>query len=323
MAIRVRVVGNVEPSATVGVRAQVPGELKSVHFTEGQDVAAGALLFTIDPSPFESTLKQAEANLARETANAKNADAQLARSADLLRQGLVSQAQHDAITAQAAALRASLDALAAQVNTARIQLKETRVIAPMAGKTGALLVHPGSVVRNTDASPLVVINQVAPVQVSFAVPARMLPALQADRARGALRVHATPSGSTDEPATGTVTFFDNAVDPATDTIRLKATFPNRDRRLWPGAFVDVTLERSVDPNAIVVPNAAVQASQGGQMVYVVRPDQTVEPRTVTVGWAEGDESVIASGLSTGETVVTDGQLRLTPGATITTQSTAP
>jgi multidrug efflux system membrane fusion protein len=323
MAIRVRVVGNVEPSATVGVRAQVAGELKSVHFTEGQDVAAGALLFTIDPSPFESTLKQAEANLARETANSKNAEAQLTRSADLLKQGLVSQAQHDALTAQAAALRASLDALAAQVNTARIQLTETRVIAPMAGKTGALLVHPGSVVRNTDASPLVVINQVAPVHVSFAVPARMLPSLQADRARGALRVHAAPSGSNEEPASGTVTFFDNAVDPATDTIRLKATFPNRDRRLWPGAFVDVTLERSVDPNAIVVPNAAVQSSQDGQMVYVVRPDHTVEPRTVTIGWTEGDESVIASGLKAGETVVTDGQLRLTPGAAITTPSATP
>lgn len=319
MAVRVRVVGNVEPSATVGVRAQVAGELKSVHFTEGQEVAAGDLLFVVDPSPFESTLKQVEANLARDTANSKNAEAQLARSADLLKQGLVSQAQHDVVVAQAAALRASLDAGAAQVNTARIQLRETRVVAPMAGRTGAILVHPGSVVRNTDASPLVVINQVTPVHVSFAVPARMLPSLQADRARGALRVQAAPAGATDQVATGTVTFFDNAIDPTTDTIRLKATFANRDRRLWPGAFVDVTLERSVDPNALVVPNAAVQASQSGQMVYVVSGG-TAEARPVTVAWTEGDESVIASGLKAGETVVTDGQLRLTPGAKVTTQA---
>jgi multidrug efflux system membrane fusion protein len=277
------------------------------------------LLFIVDPSPFESTLKQVEANLARETANSKNAEAQLARSADLLKQGLVSQSQHDAIVAQAAALRASLDAGAAQVNTARIQLRETRVVAPMSGRTGAILVHPGSVVRNTDASPLVVINQVTPVHVSFAVPARMLPSLQADRARGALRVQAAPAGTTDQVAHGTVTFFDNAIDPTTDTIRLKATFPNRDRRLWPGAFVDVTLERSVEQNALVVPNAAVQASQKGQMVYVVSGG-IAEARPVTVAWTEGNESVIASGLKAGETVVTDGQLRLTPGAKVTPQT---
>ena len=319
MAVRVRVVGNVEPSATVGVRAQVAGELKSVHFTEGQEVAAGDLLFVVDPSPFESTLKQVEANLARDTANSKNAEAQLARSADLLKQGLVSQSQHDVVVAQAAALRASLDADAAQVNTARIQLRETRVVAPMAGRTGAILVHPGSVVRNTDASPLVVINQVTPVHVSFAVPARMLPSLQADRAKGALRVQAAPAGATDQMANGTVTFFDNAIDPTTDTIRLKATFANRDRRLWPGAFVDVTLERSVDQNALVVPNAAVQASQSGQMVYVVSGG-TAEARPVTIAWTEGNESVIATGLKPGETVVTDGQLRLTPGAKVTAQA---
>ena len=319
MAVLVRVVGNVEPSSTVGVRAQVAGELKSVHFTEGQEVAAGDLLFVIDPSPFESTLKQVEANMARDTANLKNAEAQLSRSADLLKQGLVSQSQHDVMVAQAAALRASVEADAAQVNTARIQLRETRVIAPMAGRTGALLVHPGSIVRNTDASPLVVINQVTPVHVSFAVPARMLPSLQADRAKGALKVRAAPAGVTDHVATGSVTFFDNAIDSTTDTIRLKATFPNRDRRLWPGAFVDVTLERSVDPNALVVPNAAVQASQSGQMVYVVNGD-TAEARPVTVAWTEGNESVIASGLKAGETVVTDGQLRLIPGAKVTAQA---
>jgi multidrug efflux system membrane fusion protein len=323
MAVRVRAVGNVEPSSSVAVRAQVNGELLQVHFTEGQEVKQGDLLFTIDSRPFEGALKQAEANLARDTANSKNAEAQLTRSADLLARGLVSQSQHDQVVAQAAALRAALDADAAQVATARVQVQHTRVVAPISGRTGALLVHAGSLVRNTDASPLVVINQLSPVFVSFAVPARLLPSLRADQARGALRVQASPAGSTEDVATGTVTFFDNAVDPTTDTIRVKASFANGNRRLWPGAFVDVSLERSIDPNAIVVPNAAIQASQTGQMVYVLRPDQTVEVRTVTVAWTEGDESVVASGLTAGETVVTDGQLRLTPGAAVTTQPTAP
>jgi multidrug efflux system membrane fusion protein len=322
MAVRVRVVGTVEPASSVSVRAQVQGELLKVHFTEGQDVNAGDLLFTVDPSPFQSTLKQMEANVARDTANLKNAEAQLARSSEMLKQGLVAQSQHDLLVAQAEALRATIDAGAAQVNTARIQLKETEVRAPMAGRTGAILVHPGSIVRNTDPNPLVVINQITPIAVAFAVPARLLPALRDRASSGALRVHAAPAGASDYSATGTVTFVDNAIDSATDTIRLKATFPNRDRRLWPGAFVDVTVEQSVNPNALVVPNAAVQASQSGQMVYVVTADSTVEARTVTVGWTEGDESVIASGLQAGETVVTDGQLRLTPGAKVTAQPAA-
>jgi multidrug efflux system membrane fusion protein len=165
---------------------------------------------------------------------------------------------------------------------------------------------------------MVVINQIAPVYVSFAVPARLLSQLQQDRARGSLRVQASPAGTGEAAVNGTVTFFDNTVDPTTDTIRLKASFPNRDHRLWPGAYVDVTLQLSETPHAIVVPNAAIQASQQGQIVYVVKPDQTVDARPITVGWTEGDETVVARGLNAGETVVTDGQLRLTPGARITT-----
>jgi membrane fusion protein, multidrug efflux system len=320
MASNVRVVGNVEASSTVDVRSQVTGELLAVHFTEGQDVALGDLLFTIDPRPFEGALKQAEATLARDTAQAQNADAQLVRSTDLLARGLVAQSTHDVLVAQAAALHASLDADAAQVETARVQLQHTRIIAPMAGRTGALLVHPGAIVRTTDASPLVVINRIAPVYVSFAVPARLLSELQGDRARRALRVAAAPAGSGSAVVDGTVTFVDNAVDQSTDTIRLKASFANDDRRLWPGAFVDVTLRLSVTPDALVVPTAAVQAGQGGQMVYVVTPEGTAEARPVTIAWTEGNESVVASGLSAGETVVTDGQLRLAPGVPVTLQA---
>ncbi len=324
MAFNVRVVGNVEPSSTVDVRSQVTGQLLAVHFTEGQDVSSGDLLFTIDPQPFESTLKQAQATLARDTAQAQNADAQLARSADLLKRGLVAASAHDATVAQAAALHASIQADAAQVESARFQLEHTRITAPMSGRTGALLVHPGALVRATDATPLVVINQISPVFVSFAVPARLLPELQRARSSGVLRVTAAPAGGDESAVDGSVTFIDNAVDQATDTLRLKGRFPNGNRRLWPGAFVDVALQLSVTPRALVVPNAAVQASQNGQMVFVVKPDDTVEARPVTIAWTEADESVVASGLTAGETVVTDGQLRLTPGAHVTKQAaTAP
>jgi multidrug efflux system membrane fusion protein len=173
-------------------------------------------------------------------------------------------------------------------------------------------------VRNNDAAPLVVINQVSPVFVSFAVPARLLDQIRGERAHQGLHVMASPAGTSEPAASGTVTFLDNAVDVTTDTIRMKATFANKDRRLWPGAFVDVTLRLSENPKALVVPNAAIQASQQGQIVYVVKADQTVEARPITVAWTEGDETVVSSGLAAGDTVVTDGQLRLTPGAKITT-----
>ena len=318
MAVNVRVVGNVEAASTVNVRAQVAGELKTVEFTEGQDVTAGQLLFTIDPRPFELALRQAETQLARDTAQSKTLEAQLARSTELLARGLVAPAQHDTTTAQAMALRGAIASDQVQIENAKLQLQYTRILAPVSGRTGAILVHEGSLVRNNDTTPLVVINQVAPVFVSFAVPARLLSQLQQDRARGSLRVSAAPSGSTEATVGGTVSFLDNMIDPATDTIRLKASFPNRDRRLWPGAFVDVTLRLSETPRAVVVPNAAVQASQQGQLVFVVKADDTVEARPITVGWTEGDETVVTTGLAAGDVVVTDGQLRLTPGARITT-----
>jgi multidrug efflux system membrane fusion protein len=319
MAVNVRVVGNVEASSTVNVRAQVTGELKTVEFKEGDEVAEGQLLFTLDPRPFELAVKQAEATLSRDQAQSKTADANLARSRDLLDKGLVSPAAHDATLSQANALKSTVAADQIAIDNAKLQLQYTRITAPVSGRTGALLVHVGSLVRNNDTNPLVVINQVSPVYVSFAVPARLLEQIRGERAHQGLRVLAAPAGTTDAPVTGSVSFLDNAVDPTTDTIRLKATFPNRDRRLWPGAFVDVTLRLSENPSALVVPNSAVQASQTGELVYVVKPDQTVETRAVTVAWTEGDESVIASGLRAGETIVTDGQLRLVPGAKVVAQ----
>jgi multidrug efflux system membrane fusion protein len=323
MAVNVRVVGNVEASSTVNVRAQVTGELKTVEFKEGDEVQEGQLLFTLDPRPFELAVQQAEATLSRDQAQSKMAEANLARSRDLLAKGLVSPAAHDATVSQASALKSTVSADQIAIDNAKLQLQYTRITAPVSGRTGALLVHVGSLVRNNDTNPLVIINQVSPVYVSFAVPARLLEQIRGERAHQGLRVLAAPAGTTDAPVTGSVSFLDNAVDPATDTIRLKATFPNRDRRLWPGAFVDVTLRLSENPRALVVPNSAVQASQTGELVYVVKPDQTVEPRDVTVAWMEGDESVIASGLRVGETIVTDGQLRLVPGAKVVAQGREP
>lgn len=320
MAVKVRGVGNVEASASVEIRSQITGELRSVEFSEGQDVAAGRLLFTIDPRPFEAALRQAEAVLARDTAQAHSLETQRARLENLLKNGLVSRADYDALVSNSAAMQASLSADSAAVDNARLQLQHTRIAAPVAGRTGALLVHRGSLVRANDALPLVVINQMTPAFVSFAVPARLLPRVRPQSGRGRLTVEAAPAGASDQASSGTVTFVDNAVDPATDSIRLKATFPNLDRRLWPGAFVDVTLQLSVDARAIVVPSSAVQPSQQGTFVYVVKADQTVDARPVKVAWTEAAETVIEEGLRPGELVVTDGQLRLTPGARVSAKA---
>jgi multidrug efflux system membrane fusion protein len=316
MAVKLKSVGNVEASSTVEVRAQVTGQLLTVNFTEGQDVRAGQLLFTIDPRAFDAALAQAEAALARDTAQAKNLDAQYARLTNLLKQGLVSQADYDSAAAASAAIQASIASDNAAVDNARLLQQYTRISAPVAGRTGALLVHPGSLIRANDPAPLVIINRLVPAYVSFSVPARMLPRLKLRDAHHGLGVEASPAGAADVVASGTVTFIDNAVDPSTDTIRLKATFANQDKRLWPGAFVDVTLQLSVDPKATVIPAKAVQPSQQGEFVFVVKADQTVESRAVKVAWTEGDDVVIESGVKPGETVVTDGQLRLTPGARV-------
>jgi multidrug efflux system membrane fusion protein len=316
MPVNVRAVGNVEPSSTVDVRAQVTGMLQRVHFREGEDVRAGDVLFTIDPRPFEAALRQAEAAQARDIARSKNLEAQRDRLKSLVSQGLIAQAEFDAAAAEAAAMAASIDAGAAAIESARLQLQYTRIAAPVDGRTGALLVHEGALVRVNDATPLVVINRLAPAFVSFAVPARLLPRIRQEQRRSRLAVTAAPSGDAVASATGQLTFVDNVVDAATDTIRLKATFENRDRRLWPGAFVDVTLRMAVEARALVVPAAAVQPGQQGQFVYVVSPQQTADARPIKIAWTDGDLVVVESGLAEGELVVTDGQLRLSPGARV-------
>ena len=320
MAVDVRAVGNVEASSTVEVRAQVSGQLLSMDFKEGDDVKAGQLLFTIDPRPFEVALRQVEATLARDTAQSKGIGAQLTRSEELLRQQLTAKSDRDALATQFAMSQASIAVDNAQIENAKLQLAYTKVMAPVSGRTGAVLVHPGSLVRANDTTALVVINQLSPVQVSFAVPSKMLAEIQKERARGRLTATAAPSGSTAAAVAGTVSFIDNSVDPNSDTVRLKATFANANRALWPGQFVDVTLQLSVNPKAIVIPMAAVQAGQQGQFVFVVKPDSTVDARPITVAWIEGNEVVVAAGVRPGEVVVTDGQLRLVPGSRVSVKT---
>jgi multidrug efflux system membrane fusion protein len=254
--------------------------------------------------------------MGRNSAESKTAEAQRARYGELLTRGLVSQEQHDTVATQANALQSSLAADQVQIENARLQLQYTEIRAPIAGRTGALRVYAGSLVRTNDASPMVVINQITPVQVAFSVPGVHLPAIVQSQARAALATEAWPAKVGDAPGSrGTLAFIDNTIDPATSAIRLKATFPNRDRRLWPGEFVQVRLQLGVESDAIVVPVGAVQTGPKGQYVYVVEHGAAVM-RPVTASRTEGSEIVIGEGLRAGEEVVTDGQLRLTPGATV-------
>ena len=322
MPLDVTTVGTAEASSTVEVRAQVTGQLTSVAFTEGDDVTQGQLLFTLDARPFEVALQQAQATEQKDAAQADNAEVVRARNEKLLKQGLMAQADYDLSASSAAALKATVTADAAAVENARLQLQYTKIAAPVAGRTGALLVHQGSLVRSTDTNPLVVINQIAPIRVTFAAPGQYLSRIREGQARAPLPVSARTTADPDHPASGLVSFIDNQADPTTGTIRLKATFPNADHRLWPGDLVETTLQLAVDPHAIVVPAGAVQNGQQGQFVYVVGGDLTVAMRPVKVARTVGSEAVIAEGLQTGDEVVTDGQLRLTPGAHVTDRTAA-
>ncbi len=320
MPVELTVIGTVEPFSTVQVKSQVQGEILSVHFKEGDDVNKGDLLFNIDPSPFRATLQQAEANLSRDTAQSNNAQQELKRYGDLIKRGIATQEQYDTAHTSVASYEAAIRADQATIDNAKLQLGYCSIKAPISGRTGALLVHAGNLVKVNDV-PLVVINQISPIYVSFAVPEAQLPDIKRYRAAGTLHVEASIPNDNGAPASGTITFVDNAVDPTTGTIRLKGTFPNRDHRLWPGQFVNVVLTLTTQHDAIVVPTQAVQSGQDGQYVFVVKADQSVESRTVEVARTLGEESVITKGLKPGETVVTDGQLRLVPGAKVSVKST--
>jgi multidrug efflux system membrane fusion protein len=363
-------VGQTEAVKTVEVRARVEGFVERQVAPDGADVKAGDLLFVIDPRPFEAALRQAEANVARDTAQlgqteaaltqreadvrqaqanverdlaqVENARTQEGRYRTLVQQGLIAREQYDQIRTNLAALqatvqadraavenarasaraaeaqvdsaRAAIAANEAMVDTARLQLAYTTVRAPMDGRTGNLLVQAGNVVKGNDDGPLVVIAQVRPIYVSFSVPEQHLADVKRFLARGRLPVEAVLDGGA-RRATGALTFVNNTVDPTTGTIQLKATFANADSLLWPGQFVEVGLTLTTE-QAVVVPAQAIQAGQKGPFVFVVKADLTVESRPVTVGRRVGGELVVEQGLAGGEQVVTDGQLRLIPGARV-------
>jgi multidrug efflux system membrane fusion protein len=319
MPVQLSVIGNVEPFSSVQVKSQVQGEILAVHFKEGQDVKKGDLLFSIDPSTFKATLAQAEANLARDKALAENAEQELERYGDLVKRGIIPQEQYDTARSTAASYEAAMRADQATIDNANLQLSYCSIRAPISGRTGALLVHAGNLVKPNDV-PLVVINQVSPIYVSFAVPEAQLPQIKEYRSAGTLHVRATIPNDDTAPADGRISFVDNAVDPTTGTIKLKGTFTNNDHRLWPGQFVNIVLTLTTQPDAIVVPSQAIQTGQQGQYVFVVKDDQTVESRSVVVARTMDTQAVISSGLKPGETVVTDGQLRLVPGAKVSFKS---
>jgi multidrug efflux system membrane fusion protein len=318
--LEIGVIGTVEAYQTVAVRAQITGELTSVTFKEGDDVKKGQVLFTLDRRPLDAALQLARANLQRDTAQAANAEAQAKRYDDLAARGIATKEQVDTSRTAATALEATLAADRATIENAAVQLQYATISAPIAGRTGALMVHAGNLVRANDQTPLVIINQVSPIYVTFGIPEARLPELKQYMAQRSVKVAARPPTDSAVPSQGHITFVDNTVDPTTGTIRIKGTFPNDARHLWPGQFVNVAVTLTTDQHAVVVPTTAVQAGQQGQYVFVVKPDQTVELRNVQVARAADAETVIKQGLKPGETVVTDGQLRLVAGSRVSIKS---
>lgn len=315
MPLDFRAIGHVEAIETVAVKARIGGALQQILFAEGDTVEAGSTLFIIDPRPYQAALRQAEAQLAKDQALLDNAAADVTRYADLVTQDYVTKEQFDQITADAASLRAAVEADRAAVESAQLSLDYCTITAPVTGRTGVLNVKVGDLVKANADTGMVTINRIRPIYVSFSVPAQRLSAILAHR-HNRIEVVATLPGEDAPAATGTLTFVDNAVDTATSTILLKATFPNPDERLWPGQFVDVTVTLGEQPDRVVCPTAAIQTGQQGRYVFLVADDHTVEQRPVQVDRMDERDAVIADGLSGGETVVTDGQLRLVPGATV-------
>lgn len=313
--LQIKAIGNVEAYNFVQIKALVEGEVEGVYFQEGQDVKKGDLLFKIDPRPYEAALRQAEAALARNAAQAKNAEEQAKRYAILVQKEYVARDQYDQIRANAEALAAAVEADKANVENARLQLSYCTIKSPINGRAGAVLVNAGNVIKANDVV-MTTVNQITPIYVTFSIPEQNLADVKKYSSRRDLKVEAFIPGNEKNPSHGELTFIDNAVNVATGTIKLKGTFPNQDRRLWPGQFMDVVLTLTTEPMRVVVPSQALQAGQQGQYVYVIKSDMTAEMRIITPGRTYENWTIIEKGVSAGEKVVTDGQLRLTPGARV-------
>lgn len=310
--VNLTAIGSASAYTTVSIESQVNAELEQVHIKEGQFVKKGDLLFTLDARPFQAALAQAQANLARDQAQAQLDKVQAQRYEALYKAGVGTREQYDQQKSTYEAQLAAVRADQAAVESAQLQVSYCKIYAPVSGRTGALQVYPGNIVKADSTPALIVINQVNPIYMSFSVPQQYLGDVQKFMARGALRVEATPYGET-KPEIGYLSFVDNSVDNTTGTVALKATFQNSDYKLWPGQFSNVLLRLAEEENATVVPTQAVQTGQDGDYIYVVKSDMSVDKRDVKVGRTVGADTVVLSGVQPGETVVTDGQLRLIPG----------
>ncbi|MBP2230386.1 multidrug efflux system membrane fusion protein [Azospirillum agricola] len=313
---RIGTIGSVQPIAAIAIKARVDTVVETVHFTEGQEVKAGDRLFTLDARALEAQLRQAQANLERDRASLEKAKNDVKRYSELVRTSAISRTQYDAAVGTADALEGTVKADLAAIEAAKVSLSFTRIEAPMDGRTGTVNAKPGTMVRAADATPLVTLTQLRPINVSFNVPEKHLPVIRRAMGEGTLKVTAGIPGQPGAPAEGHLTFVDSQVDQQSGTILVKGEFANADTRLWPGQFVDTVLTLRVDPQAVTVPEAAVQTGQQGRFVYVVKPDETVEVRAVSVARSQDGLSVIASGVAAGDRVVVDGQSRLYPGAKI-------
>ena len=319
--LRVEAIGNVEPYKTVAVKARVDGQIVKVFFTDGQEVKEGQPLFQLDARPFQASLQQAEAALLRDKAQLDRARTQQERYQDLLHKNFVSPDAYAQFVTNADTAAASVRASEAALESARLQLEYSTIRAPISGRTGKITIQLGNLVKANDTVSLVVINQVAPVYLSFAVPEQYLGPIRKYMAEGKLPVEARVQG-VEGAATGEIAFIDNTVDVGTGTVKLRAVFPNKDSVLWPGQFVTASVTLREQHDAIVVPSQAVQTGPRGSFVFVVKPDLAAEVREVAVERVEGTQSVIAKGLAAGERVVVNGQSRLIAGSKVSIKTDA-
>lgn len=314
--IEIKTIGNVEAYYSVTIKSKIEGQLLVANVKEGDEIRKGQLLFIVDPRPFEEVVKQAEANLFRDKAQLNFAKAELERYEELYKEQLISKQQFEKIKTNFETLNAALKASEAILKNARLNLNYCYIHAPIDGKIGALLVHPGNMIKSNE-TQIATINQITPIHVRFAVPEQELLRVKKAMNQGILKTEAIiKAADSNYSSTGRVVFIDNAVDPATGTIKLKAEFPNKDKILWPGQFVNVILTLGIKKDALIIPYRALQTGQKEQYVFVITNDNTAEMREVTAGIRFGDYVVIEKGLNIGDNVVIDGQLRLTPGAKV-------
>ena len=318
--VQIRAIGNVEAYQSVQVKSMVNGQIEKIFFKEGQDVRQGQLLFQLDRRPFEADLEKALGTLRHDEATATQSELQAKRYTELEQQGVISKEQADQFRAQAKADASAVYADKAAVDAARVQLAYTDIAAPINARTGAVMIHKGNLVKANDTPYLVQLNQVAPIYVTFSIPETDLAEVRQFAASHQLKVMATPKGQNTTPAVGELTFIDNGVDTTTGTVKLKATFTNKDRRLWPGEFADVVLDLSTRKNAILVPTKAVQSGQQGDYVYVATPQNTAESRNVQPSGTFQNMTIVSAGVQPGEKVITEGLLRVAPNSKVVVQN---